>query len=60
MTHVKIADFGLAYSFAENELPELTCGTPGYMAPEIIKGNPYNEKVDIYACGVLLFFLYFD
>jgi len=31
-------------------------GTPYYMAPEIMKEN-YNEKVDVWACGIILFTL---
>lgn len=35
------------------------CGTPLYLAPEILKGSKYNEKVDIWAIGILCFELYF-
>lgn len=31
------------------------CGTPLYMAPEIINGNKYDMKVDVWALGALLF-----
>lgn len=33
------------------------CGTPIYMAPEIWEGNAYNEKVDIWSMGVVMYFL---
>ena len=33
---VKIADFGLARLMEENTLASTTCGTPGYVAPEVL------------------------
>ena len=55
--HVKILDFGLAK--LSNETSNLTAGfvvgTPSYMAPEQIRGLALDQRVDIYACGVLLF-----
>jgi protein kinase A len=51
--HVKIADFGFA-----KYCPNMTwtlCGTPDYLAPEIIAKNRYNKSVDWYALGVLIY-----
>lgn len=31
------------------------CGTPGYVAPEILLDNPYDFKIDIYSLGALLY-----
>lgn len=31
------------------------CGTPGYVAPEMIIGNPYDRKIDIWSSGIILF-----
>lgn len=51
--HLKLADFGFA-----KVVPNLTytlCGTPEYLAPEIILGRGYGRSVDWWALGILLF-----
>lgn len=54
----KIADFGFARPM--NTGPASTvCGTEKYMAPEILKNQPYNRSVDLWALGILLFFMLF-
>ncbi|EDQ84600.1 uncharacterized protein MONBRDRAFT_39232 [Monosiga brevicollis MX1] len=54
--HVKIADFGLSKESLWGAATTTTmCGTPGYMAPEIVNEKPYNFSVDWWALGVLLF-----
>jgi len=57
---VKITDFGLAKLLGHDELTGLmktACGTPGYVAPEILKGQEYTEAIDIWSLGVILFIL---
>ncbi|CAD8089007.1 unnamed protein product [Paramecium primaurelia] len=58
LNDIVIGDFGLAdfYKFDGNYLYR-RCGTPGYVAPEILRGQPYDYKVDIYSIGVLLYIL---
>ncbi|CAH2296338.1 kinase C delta type [Pelobates cultripes] len=56
MGHLKIADFGLA---VENMFGSSTCkeyaGTPGYIAPEMLKKYRYNASVDWWSFGVVLY-----
>ncbi|CAD8080953.1 unnamed protein product [Paramecium sonneborni] len=53
---LKIADFGLA-SYTEADLLITRCGTPGYVAPEILEDKKYNEKVDVFSAGIILYIL---
>lgn len=57
---VKITDFGLAKLLGHDELTGMmktACGTPGYVAPEILKGMEYTESIDIWSLGVILYIL---
>lgn len=56
---IMIADFGLSRVMDEDKLTALTeiCGTPGYMAPEIFKKTGHGKPVDIWAMGVITYFL---
>ena len=56
---VMIADFGLSRIMDEDKLTLLTeiCGTPGYMAPEIFKRTGHSKPVDVWAMGVITYFL---
>ena len=55
--HVKILDFGLArlHDTGQNLTSGMVVGTPAYMAPEQIRGLTLDHRIDLYACGVLLF-----
>lgn len=54
-----IADFGLSRIMDEEQFHVLTttCGTPSYMAPEIFKKTGHGKPVDIWALGVITYFL---
>jgi len=55
--NIKIADFGLSTSHNIQSLNDFQ-GTKTYMAPELIEKRTYNgKKVDLFAIGVILFFL---
>ncbi|KAF5817342.1 putative dual-specificity kinase TKL-Pl-4 family [Helianthus annuus] len=56
---VKIADFGVARVEASNP-NDMTgeTGTLGYMAPEVLNGNAYNRKCDVYSFGICLWEIY--
>ena len=51
----KLADFGFACEINPSSQIKLACGTPLYMAPEVVSGKSYDQKVDIWALGVIAF-----
>mmetsp|Transcript_14635 Transcript_14635/g.24223 ORF Transcript_14635/g.24223 Transcript_14635/m.24223 type:complete len:310 (+) Transcript_14635:254-1183(+) len=52
---LKIIDFGLATIMEPGKLMNSPCGSPGYVAPEILMDYPYNEKVYVWSIGVILY-----
>ena len=51
--HIKLTDFGFA-----KEVQDVTytlCGTPDYIAPEVVATKPYNKSVDWWSFGILIF-----
>lgn len=55
--HVRLADYGLCKVGVKppNGVASTFCGTPDYLAPEIIQGHHYNHSVDWWSFGVLLY-----
>ena len=52
--NVYVCDFGVSRALTENNgLIGTIGGTPFFMAPEILRGEEYNEKVDIYSLGIV-------
>lgn len=52
---LKISDFGFAKSYIKEELSNTMCGSPLYMAPEILKYESYSEKADLWSIGVIMY-----
>jgi calcium/calmodulin-dependent protein kinase (CaM kinase) II len=57
MNRVKLADFGSADWVGEEGTLSGVVGTPYYVAPEVVMGRDYNEKVDVWSAGVVLYVL---
>jgi serine/threonine protein kinase len=56
--HVHFVDFGLAHLLqSPTDVVQGICGTPGYMAPEIMENKYYGLASDIFSCGVVLYVL---
>ena len=51
--HLKISDFGLARP-RNRTMVDTQVGTWGWMSPEVLNSEPYDEKADVYAFGVVL------
>lgn len=55
---IKIADFGLARMMSGKDLMKTACGTPGYVAPEVLQNKGYSSgQVDLWSAGVILYIL---
>ena len=52
---LKLGDFGLAEYASKQKFVFRRCGTPGYVAPEILLKQPYNKKCDLFSLGSLLY-----
>lgn len=52
---LKIGDFGFARSLTPQGLADTLCGSPLYMAPEIIQNQKYDAKADLWSVGAILY-----
>lgn len=55
---IKICDFGLARQKGSKDTSMMfntLCGTPMYMAPEVLNGNKYDERADLWSMGTILY-----
>ncbi|XP_017274613.1 calcium/calmodulin-dependent protein kinase IGb [Kryptolebias marmoratus] len=53
---IMISDFGLS-KMADNGIMSTACGTPGYVAPEVLAQKPYSNAVDCWSIGVITYIL---
>ena len=58
-TEIVVADFGLSEKFTncEDELLFKRCGTPGYVAPEILNNEEYDIGVDVFSVGIIFYII---
>ncbi|XP_051976219.1 calcium/calmodulin-dependent protein kinase type 1D-like isoform X2 [Xyrauchen texanus] len=55
---IMISDFGLSkMEDAANDIMSTACGTPGYVAPEVLAQKPYSKAVDCWSIGVIAYIL---
>lgn len=52
---LKICDFGFARNLSGNAMAQTQCGSPLYMAPEVLSNQPHDGKVDTFSAGAILF-----
>ncbi|XP_076449508.1 protein kinase C beta type-like [Babylonia areolata] len=56
--YIRLCDFGLSMDhFADRDQVSSPCGTLFYVAPEVLRGEPYSKTADWWSYGVLLFYL---
>ncbi|KAK9515110.1 hypothetical protein VZT92_025780 [Zoarces viviparus] len=53
---IMISDFGLS-KMVNNDVMSTACGTPGYVAPEVLAQKPYSKAVDCWSIGVITYIL---
>ena len=52
---IKLCDFGFAKEFKDTLMSNTICGSPLYMAPEILNNHRYNLKSDIWSLGIIMY-----
>lgn len=55
--NLKIGDFGLSTRFSKDSLKSTFCGSSSFIAPELLMNKKYSYKVDLFALGVIIFYL---
>ena len=51
---MKLCDFGWAV-YCQDNLRSTFCGTPLYVSPEVLRGEEYDQKIDVWAIGILTY-----
>ena len=53
--NVCLTDFGMAKIVKDGEMAQTFCGTPEYLAPEVLVGRGYNKSADWWSLGILTY-----
>ncbi|KAI9223726.1 kinase-like domain-containing protein [Blastocladiella britannica] len=56
-SRIMISDFGLSKIISEEQVMKTACGTPGYVAPEVLRREVYSKQVDMWSIGVITYIL---
>jgi len=56
-TEVMLSDFGLSKINGEDTMMQTACGTPYYVAPEVLSATGYGQEVDLWSVGVITYLL---
>ena len=54
---IKLSDFGFSKTVIPGETLSRRCGTPAFIAPEILEQKGYGKKVDLWSAGVIFYYL---
>ncbi|XP_071371939.1 serine/threonine-protein kinase 33 [Centroberyx affinis] len=60
MINIKVTDFGLSVKkggVGSERMMKATCGTPSYMAPEMISAHDYSQQCDVWSIGIIMYML---
>ena len=52
---IKLTDFGLSKVIVPGEVMFEACGTPAYVAPEVLKKEGYSKEIDVWSTGVIIY-----
>ncbi|KAH3766107.1 myosin light chain kinase [Pelomyxa schiedti] len=56
-TDIRLADFGLSKIFSQHTMMRTCCGSPEYVAPEVLQCTEYDHQVDMWSIGVIIYIL---
>ena len=57
--YLKLIDFGIAKELKEKDVTQTICGTPHYLAPEVIMGQGYSFSADYWSVGITIFEIFY-
>ena len=57
VTVLKVADFGLSKITVPDEIMMESCGTPAYVAPEVLLKKGYKKEIDMWSAGIIFYTL---